>query len=87
MLRGISFERVESLLTHVSAYKFQKGLEMGNFRTNNAAKGGPRGMRGGGGGGQGGVLGGMSPEQAKRARKGFEGGIVVKVAGIISAVP
>ena len=29
----------------------------------------------------------MSIERAKRARKGFEGGILVKVAGIIFGVP
>ena len=29
----------------------------------------------------------MSLERAKRARKGFEGGMMVEVAGIVSGVP
>ena len=51
---------------------------------------GVHGERGGGGSegrGGGGVLGGMSLERAKRARKGFEGGmIMVKVVGIVFGV-
>ena len=74
----------ELFCTHVSAYKLQKSLEMGNLATNSAAKGvqGECGRRGAGG-----VLGGMSLERAVRARKGFEGGIMVEVAGIVFGVP
>ena len=50
MLGGMSLKRTEPLWTHVTAYKLKKSLEVGNFGTSIAAKGGLGGMRRGGGG-------------------------------------
>ena len=80
----MSLKRVEPFWTHVTAYKLQKSVEMGNFGTNSATNH-PGGMWGGGVIGKD-CLGGMSLERAKRARKSFEGGIMVEVFRIVSGV-
>ena len=46
VLRGMSLERVEPFWFHMSTYKLQKSLEMGNFGIDRAAKGDQGGMRG-----------------------------------------
>ena len=45
----MSLERAEPFVTHMSAYKLQKSLEMDNFRT--CSQGGSGGMPVGGGAG------------------------------------
>ena len=70
--------------THMSAYKLQKSIEMGNSGNDGAAKGFPGKMRRDGCGRS---AGGMSLELAKRVRKVFEGGLRGEVAGIVLGVP
>ena len=62
-----------AILDHVSTCKLQRSLEMGNFGTNNAARGGSGGKMAGRviGEGCGRSVGGMSLKRAKQARKSF----------------
>ena len=46
VLSGMSVQRAKPFWTHVTAYKLQKSLAIGNFRANIAAEGDPGGMQG-----------------------------------------
>ena len=66
----MSLERVEPTWTHLSPCKLQNSLEMGNFGTDSAARGGSGGNAGGGG-----VIGeGCRTSAREGVRKGYGGG-------------